>query len=66
MSNPNSLAESLPLKKEIFDFVIADEASQLLLSHSVGALQRGKQSIICGDPNKCLQVVFLEKNNDWK
>jgi len=61
MSNPNSLSESLPLKKEIFDFVIADEASQLLLSHSVGALQRGKQTIICGDPQQMSPSSFFRK-----
>ena len=61
MSNPNVLAESIPLKKELFDFVIADEASQLLLSHSVGALQRGKKTIICGDPQQMSPSSFFKK-----
>ena len=61
MSNPNNLSESLPLKKELFDFLIADESSQLLLSHSIGGLQRGKKSIICGDPKQMSPSGYFKK-----
>ena len=61
MSNPNTLADSLPLKNDLFDYLIADEASQLLLSHSVGALQRAKKTIICGDPQQMAPSSFFKK-----
>ncbi len=61
MSNPNLLAESIPLKNDLFDYLIADEASQLLLSHSVGALQRAKKTIICGDPQQMAPSSFFKK-----
>lgn len=61
MSNPNTLADSLPLTNSLFDYLIADEASQLLLSHSVGALQRAKKTIICGDPQQMAPSSFFKK-----
>lgn len=61
MSNPNTLADSLPLQNSLFDYLITDEASQLLLSHSVGALQRAKKTIICGDPQQMAPSSFFKK-----
>ena len=61
MSNPNALADSIPLKNDLFDYLIADEASQLLLSHSVGALQRARRTIICGDPEQMSPSSFFKK-----
>ena len=33
LGNPSLLADHLPMEKEMFDFVVSDESSQLLLSH---------------------------------
>lgn len=49
LSNPAQIARCFPLEKELFDFVIFDEASQIPLSHSLGSLHRGKRIVIAGD-----------------
>ena len=61
LSNPNNLSESIPLKEEIFDYLIADESSQLLLSHSIGGLQRAKKAVICGDPQQMSPGSYFQK-----
>tara|TARA_B110000459_G_scaffold136247_1_gene148796 strand:+ start:1228 stop:4479 length:3252 start_codon:yes stop_codon:yes gene_type:complete len=64
MSNPSLLADHLPMEKEMFDFVVADESSQLLLSHSIGAFQRGAKSIICGDPEQMSPNSYFKKKQE--
>jgi superfamily I DNA and/or RNA helicase len=49
------------MEKEMFDFVVSDESSQLLLSHSIGAFQRGKKSVICGDPQQMVPSSYFKK-----
>jgi hypothetical protein len=49
MSNPSKIASTFPLEQQLFDFVIFDEASQIPLTNSIGALQRGNRIIIAGD-----------------
>mgnify|MGYP001169600213 CR=1 FL=1 len=61
LGNPSLLADHLPMEKEMFDFVVSDESSQLLLSHSIGAFQRGKKSIICGDPQQMVPSSYFKK-----
>ena len=64
LGNPSLLADHLPMKREMFDFVISDESSQLLLSHSIGALQRGSRSIICGDPEQMAPGSYFKKKQE--
>jgi superfamily I DNA and/or RNA helicase len=52
------------MKREMYDFVISDESSQLLLSHSIGALQRGSRSIICGDPEQMAPGSYFKKKQE--
>ena len=61
LGNPSLLADHLPMEKEMFDFVVSDESSQLLLSHSIGAFQRGKKSVICGDPQQMVPSSYFKK-----
>lgn len=61
LGNPSLLADHLPMEKEMFDFVVSDESSQLLLSHSIGAFQRGKKSVICGDPKQMVPSSYFKK-----
>lgn len=49
----------LPQRKELFDLVIIDEASQCDIATSLAAMQRGKRVVICGDPNQLRHVSFL-------
>lgn len=46
---PEVVSEILPLKKEMFDLVIFDEASQMYIEKGVPAIIRGKSVIIAGD-----------------
>ena len=61
LGNPSLLSDHLPMEKEMFDFVVSDESSQLLLSHSIGAFQRGKKSVICGDPKQMVPSSYFKK-----
>ncbi|WP_244480137.1 DUF3320 domain-containing protein [Methylobacterium sp. Leaf465] len=52
MMSPLSIAQYLPPNKEPFDVVIFDEASQISPWDAVGAIARGKQVVIVGDPEQ--------------
>lgn len=52
LMNPTQVANSLPMECSIFDFGLFDEASQLPLSHAIGALQRVEKALIAGDPEQ--------------
>ncbi len=52
MMSPLSIAQYLPPEKEPFDVVIFDEASQISPWDAVGAIARGKQVVIVGDPEQ--------------
>jgi superfamily I DNA and/or RNA helicase len=46
---PSQIAILFPLKEDLFDICIADEASQIPLINGIGALQRSKRAMILGD-----------------
>ncbi|MCJ2036131.1 DUF3320 domain-containing protein [Methylobacterium sp. J-068] len=52
MMSPLSIAQYLPPDKAPFDVVIFDEASQISPWDAVGAIARGKQVVIVGDPEQ--------------
>ena len=47
--NPSTASSIFPLKENIFDYVIFDEASQLKIEDTFPALVRGKYRIVSGD-----------------
>lgn len=47
--SPETASEILPLKKDLFDVVIFDEASQMYAENAMPVIYRGKQIIIAGD-----------------
>ena len=51
MMSPLSIAQFLPAEAKPFDLVIVDEASQIPVWDAVGALARGNQVIVVGDPS---------------
>lgn len=55
------LHTALPLKKEMFDLVIIDEASQCDMASTLPALQRAKRVVFCGDPNQLRHISFLSR-----
>jgi hypothetical protein len=50
--NPSSVASLFALKKDLFDLVLFDEASQLRLEDTYTSLYRGKTKIISGDEHQ--------------
>src|SRR3970040_501063 len=47
-----------------FDLVVMDEASQLRVEESLGAIARGKQLVVVGDPKQLPPTSFFERLTD--
>lgn len=59
MMSPLSIAQYLPANQALFDVVIFDEASQIATWDAVGALARGRQAVIVGDPKQLPPTNFF-------
>jgi len=55
----SSLHKALPLKKELFDLVIIDEATQCNIASCIPALYRAKKAVVVGDPKQLRHISFL-------
>lgn len=64
LTNPSQLASNIPLQKNYFDLSIIDEASQLLLSHSIGCLYRSKRILIAGDSQQMAPSNYFNSNDE--
>lgn len=62
LMSPMSAAQYLTPDREPFDLVVFDEASQLPTSKAVGALARGKNAVIVGDPKQMPPTSFFAAN----
>lgn len=49
LASPDSVARYIPVKPNMFDIVIFDEASQIRVSDSLGAMGRARSVIVVGD-----------------
>jgi primosomal replication protein N'' len=59
LMNPDTASRVLPLRAGMFDVVIFDEASQLLVEHSVAPLYRAKRAVVCGDEKQMPPTSFF-------
>ncbi len=59
LMSPLSVAQYLPAGQAAFDVVIFDEASQITTWDAIGAIARGKQTIIVGDPKQLPPTNFF-------
>ncbi|MFP8967209.1 DUF3320 domain-containing protein [Pokkaliibacter sp. CJK22405] len=59
LMSPLSVAQYLPANRAAFDVVIFDEASQITTWDAIGAIARGKQAIIVGDPKQLPPTNFF-------
>lgn len=59
MMSPLSVAQFLPSNFKGFDLVVFDEASQMTTWDSVGAIARGKNVIVVGDPKQMPPTSFF-------
>lgn len=64
LMSPLSVAQYLEASHETFDVVIFDEASQIPVWDAVGAIARGKQLIVVGDPKQLPPTNFFSTNTD--
>ncbi|WP_168735916.1 DUF3320 domain-containing protein [Cohnella fermenti] len=60
LMSPMSVAQYLDPKYAPFDLVVFDEASQLPTSAAVGAMARGRNVIVVGDPKQLPPTSFFE------
>ncbi|MFL5335935.1 MAG: DEAD/DEAH box helicase, partial [Geminicoccaceae bacterium] len=64
MMSPLSVAQYLPAEALPFDLVIFDEASQIPTWDGIGAVGRGRQVVIVGDPRQLPPTTFFERRID--
>lgn len=64
LMSPLSVAQYLEPSHELFDVVIFDEASQIPVWDAVGAIARGKQLIVVGDPKQLPPTNFFNSTAD--
>jgi hypothetical protein len=59
-----SVASEEEMQRSLFDFGLFDEASQLPLSHAIGALQRVETALIAGDPEQMSPSSYFSAQAD--
>ena len=64
LMSPLSVAQYLPADQATFDIVIFDEASQITTWDAIGAIARGRQTIIVGDPKQLPPTNFFGRADD--
>lgn len=64
LMSPLSVAQYLPTSQAAFDVVIFDEASQITTWDAIGAIARGRQAIIVGDPKQLPPTNFFGRADD--
>lgn len=62
--SPMSVAQYLDASFPPFDLVVFDEASQIPVWDAVGAIARGKQVVVVGDPKQLPPTSFFERMDD--
>ncbi|HSP48137.1 MAG TPA: DUF3320 domain-containing protein, partial [Clostridiaceae bacterium] len=63
LMSPISVAQYLSTGKALFDIVVFDEASQMPTAEAVGAMARGKEVVIVGDPKQLPPTSFFNSTN---
>ncbi len=64
LMSPLSVAQYLDAGYAPFDLVVFDEASQIPVWDAVGAIARGKQLVVVGDPKQLPPTSFFSKSTD--
>ena len=62
LMSPLSVAQFIDINGPKFDMVVFDEASQMPTSEAVGAICRGKATIVVGDPKQMPPTSFFTVN----
>lgn len=64
LMSPLSVAQYLDASHSNFDIVVFDEASQIPVWDAVGAIARGKQLVVVGDPKQLPPTNFFNRSDD--
>lgn len=64
LMSPLSVAQYLDAGYAQFDLVVFDEASQIPVWDAIGAIARGKQLVVVGDPKQLPPTNFFNKSSD--
>lgn len=64
LMSPMSIAQFLDADFPPFDVVVFDEASQIPVWDAVGAIARGRQAVIVGDPKQLPPTNFFQRSDD--
>jgi hypothetical protein len=64
LMNPDVASRMLPLKAGVFDLVVYDEASQMLVEHAAPTLFRAKRVVISGDEKQMPPTSFFSSRID--
>jgi superfamily I DNA and/or RNA helicase/very-short-patch-repair endonuclease len=64
LMSPLSVAQYLDAAHSSFDVVVFDEASQILVWDAVGAIARGKQLVVVGDPKQLPPTSFFARSDN--
>ncbi len=64
LMSPLSVAQYLTPESAPFDVVIFDEASQIPVWDAIGALARGKNAIVVGDPRQMPPTSFFTRSKE--
>ena len=61
LMSPLSIAQYLDANSALFDLVIFDEASQITVWDAIGAMARGRQVVMVGDPKQLPPSAFFDR-----
>lgn len=64
LMSPMSVAQYLDPSHPPFDLVVFDEASQIPVWDAIGALARGRQAVVVGDPKQLPPTNFFSRGED--
>jgi DNA polymerase III delta prime subunit len=64
MASPLSISQLIDAKKQYFDVVIFDEASQIIPADSIPAIMRSKQIVVAGDTRQLPPTDFFKANQE--
>lgn len=62
MMSPLSVSQFLSAGNQMFDLVVFDEASQITVPDAIGAIARGRNAIVVGDPKQMPPTNFFNKS----
>ncbi|WP_085315857.1 DUF3320 domain-containing protein [Derxia lacustris] len=63
LMSPLSIAQFLPASASLFDVVVFDEASQIPVWDAIGAMARGRQVVMVGDPKQLPPSNFFGRSD---